>query len=253
MAEQDPRPDGTGFHLAGGELTATGSAEQTLAVDQPVDFSVTAAPFGGAEPHVVLASWSTAVDLGGVRADDGRIVLPLRTQPLMLNSLPRTVRVRLQTAAGLHDTEGIWQATLHFQNAAGAGLTWQAGLPAEAFGDGWEAPLADLLTFRNAPASEGVHGVSVVHHADAEYYELLVDGQRAGILVYHAIGESLSITHTVIDPAYRGQGLSWVLVRHALDDLRKRPITVSNFCAVVSRFVEKNPEYGELFAVRRPA
>jgi predicted GNAT family acetyltransferase len=267
------RPDGTGFYLAGGELTMAGSAEQTIAFDQPIDFSITAGLFGGTDMDVVLAAWSSAQsgDLEGVRSADGQVVLPLRTHALMLNSLPASVQVQLRTAAGLHDTEGIWQLTLHFRNHAGSGLTWHASLPAEAFGAGWTAPLADLLTIDTAdsaiaderpthPTAQtvgadalGTPAVTVTHHADDEYYELLVDGQRAGILVYHVIGSHLSITHTVIDQMYRGRGLSWELIRHALDDIRTNSATVSNYCAIVHRFIERNPEYGDLLGLPRPA
>jgi predicted GNAT family acetyltransferase len=261
MTEHVLRPDGTGFYLAGGELTMAGSAEQSIAFDQPTDFSITAALFGGTDLDVMLAAWSTAQpgDLEGVRSVGGQVVLPLRTHALMLNSLPASLRVQLRTAAGLNDTEGIWQLTLQFRNHAGSGLTWHAGLPTEAFGAGWTAPLADLLTIdgANSPITDDgaleMPAVTVTHHADDEYYELLVDGQRAGILVYHAIGSQLSITHTVIDPAYRGQGFSWRLIRHALDDLRTKPVTVSNYCAIVHRFIERNPEYGDLLGLPRPA
>ena len=95
--------------------------------------------------------------------------------------------------------------------------------------------------------------ISVVHHADDEYYELLVDGQQAGLLVYHVIGSHLSITHTVVEPAYRGRGLSWALVGRALDDIRTRSVTVSNYCPVVSRFVEKHPDYRNLLSMPPPA
>ena len=95
--------------------------------------------------------------------------------------------------------------------------------------------------------------VTVVHHSDDEYYELLVDGQQAGLLVYHVVGSHLSITHTVIEQTYRGRGLSWVLVGRALDDIRTRSVTVSNYCPVVNRFVEKNPEYRDLLSLPRRA
>jgi predicted GNAT family acetyltransferase len=299
MTDQVLRPDGTGFYLAGGELTVVGVAEQTIAGGRPVDFSVTARLLGGAGMDVTLASWSTAQadDLGDVRSEDGRRVLPLQTQPMMLNSLPSSVRVQLRTAAGLHDTEGAWRLVLDFRNHAGSSLTWHASLPTEAFGAGWLAPLADLLTIDGAvvdpaparPQSPaGAHGmetagtpsrrgvaslrrggqvvgahaatsmlaspaVTVVHHTDDEYYELLVEGQRAGLLVYHVIGSHLSITHTVIEQTYRGRGLSWALVGRALDDIRTKSVTVSNYCLVVSRFVEKNPEYRDLLSLPRPA
>ncbi|WP_405072192.1 GNAT family N-acetyltransferase [Kribbella sp. NBC_01510] len=102
----------------------------------------------------------------------------------------------------------------------------------------------------STPASEEVR---VVHHADDEYYELLVDGEQAGLLIYRVIGSRLSITHTVIEPTYRGRGLSWVLVGRALDDMRTRSVRVSNYCTVVRRFIELNPEYGDLLDLPRPA
>ena len=256
------RPDGTGFYLAGGELSVTGADEQTMTGTPPFDVSVTAGLFGNPEMDLVLASWNSARtdDPDSVRPEEGSLVLPLRTQPVILNSLPSKVRVQLRTGAGLQETEGSWQLVLHFRNPAGSSLTWHASLPTEAFGTGWLAPLADLLTIddpgavaqtpTSTPASPTI---SVVHHADDEYYELLVDGQQAGLLVYHLIGSRLSITHTVIEQTYRGRGLSWVLVGRALDDIRTRSVTVSNFCAVVSRFIEKNPAYADVLDAPRPA
>ena len=255
MTEHVVRPDGTGFYLAGGELTMAGFAEQVIAFEQPIDFSITAGLFGSTDLDVVVASWSSAEpgDLSGVRSEDGLLVLPLRTQALMLNSLPSSTRVRLRTESSLHAAAGTWQLTLHFRNRAGSGLTWHAGLPAEAFDAGWTAPLADFLTVDGVdPDIRELTSVTLAHHADDEFYELLVDGQRAGILVYHVIGSHLSITHTVIDQAYRGRGLSWELIRRALDDIRTRSLTVSNYCAIVRQFVEENPEYGDLLALPRP-
>jgi predicted GNAT family acetyltransferase len=210
-----------------------------------VEVSVTARLLDGLD--VTLASRSTA------DADDrsGRTILPLQTRPMMLSSLPSSVRVQLRTAA----TEGDWGLVLHFRNHAGMSLTWRADLPAEAFDAGWEAPLAGLLSIDRtadnpAPRSPAM---TVVHHPNDEYYELLVDGQQAGLLVYHVIGEHLSITHTVIEPTYRGRGLSSALIGGALDDIRTKYPTVSNYCPVVSRFVDKNPEYRDLLNHPKPA
>lgn len=254
MTDQVLRPDGTGFHLAGGELTVTGPAEQAITDGRPVDLSVTAGLFGDAGMDVMLASRNTAhTDLADARSEEGRTVLPLRTQPVMLNSLPSSLRVQLRTATELHDTEGAWRLALHFRNHAGSSLSWRADLPTEAFGAGWMAPLADILTIDAEGLEPAPPTVAVVDHPGDEYYELVVDGERAGILVYHTIGSQLSITHTVLDQTYRGRGLSWALVGGALDDIRTKSVKVSNYCAVVSRFVEKNPEYRDLLNPPRPA
>ncbi|MER7251725.1 GNAT family N-acetyltransferase [Kribbella sp. NPDC000426] len=248
MSDQVVRPDGTGFSLADGELTVSGGDGGGGA---GISVSVTARLLNGFD--VTLASRSTT-DPGdtlpeGGSGVPGRTVLPLETRPLTLNSLPSSVRVEVHA----DPTEGDWRLVLHFRNQAGSGLTWQAELPAEAFGAGWEAPLADLLTIDraadDAPPQEP--SITVVHHADDEYYELLVDGRQAGLLVYHVIGSKLSITHTVIEPTYRGRGLSWALVGGALDDIRTKYSKVMNYCPVVTRFVEKNPSYGDLLAQPR--
>lgn len=261
MTNQVLRPDGTGFYLAGGELSASTPDERTSTSTPPVDFSVTAGLFGNPDMDLMLASWSARTDdPDGVRSDESRLALPLRTQPVMLNSLPSKVRIQLRTRAGVRETQDVWQLVLHFRNQAGSGLTWRADLPVEAFGTGWMAPLADRLTIDDAEAvapaptsTPASPTISLVHHADDEYYELLVDGQRAGLLVYHLIGSRLSITHTVIEPTYRERGLSWVLVGRALDDIRTRSVTVSNYCAVVSRFIDKHPEYADVLGASRPA
>jgi predicted GNAT family acetyltransferase len=256
MTDQVVRPDGTGFHLAGGELSVTDPDARTAHSTPPVDVSVTAGLFGNADVDLTLASWSRTRtdDPDSVQSHEGRLVLPLRTQPVMLNSLPSKVRVQLRTGADHDETEGAWQLALHFRNQAGSSLTWHADLPLEAFGAGWLAPLADLLTIDDAQAvaQSSSPTLTLVHHADDEYYELLVDGQQAGLLVYHLIGSHLSITHTVIEPTYRGRGLSWELVGRALDDIRTRSVTVSNYCAVVSRFLEKNPQYADVVGAPRP-
>jgi predicted GNAT family acetyltransferase len=256
MTDQVLRPDATGFSLAGGELTATGLAERTFTGNR-VDFSVTAGLFGEAELDLLLADWSSSRsdDLAAVRSDDTQLVLPLRTQPVMLNSLPSKVRVQLSTPADFH--EAGWQVVLRFRNQAGASLTWRASLPIEAFGSGWWAPLTDLMRIDGTDDAPGGASaspdVTVVHHADDEYYELLVDGRQAGLLVYHVLGGKLAITHAVIEETYRGRGLSWVLVGRALDDIRTRPVQVTNYCAVVRQFIQKNPQYADVLSTPRPA
>ena len=39
----------------------------------------------------------------------------------------------------------------------------------------------------------------------------------------------------------------------ALDDIRTRSVPVSNYCPVVDRFVQKNPQYRELLSPARSA
>jgi uncharacterized protein len=85
--------------------------------------------------------------------------------------------------------------------------------------------------------------LEVVHHSDERFYELLVDGQFGGLVVYEAHGSRYIFTHTFIAEGHRGQGLSQVLLRGVMEDVKARHITVTNYCPVLDRFIERNPEY----------
>ncbi|WP_411093422.1 GNAT family N-acetyltransferase [Streptomyces sp. 049-1] len=77
-------------------------------------------------------------------------------------------------------------------------------------------------------------------------------GQAAGPLVYETAGSRRVLTHTTIRADYRGRGWSKLLIRHALDDLAANGATISNYCEVVDRFIEENPEYARLINLSHP-
>lgn len=89
----------------------------------------------------------------------------------------------------------------------------------------------------------------VIDRPDAGRYELLDGDAVAGYADYRDGGEGrLVFPHTVIDPARRGQGLGAVLVRGALDDVRRRGATVVPTCWYVAEYIDANPEYTDLLA-----
>jgi predicted GNAT family acetyltransferase len=92
----------------------------------------------------------------------------------------------------------------------------------------------------------------VTEHPDERFFELTVDGERAGVVVYEAAGGRYVLTHTVIAEGYQGQGFTQVLLRGVLDDLRARQITVTNYCPVVGHFIELHPEYRSALDQDRP-
>jgi predicted GNAT family acetyltransferase len=94
--------------------------------------------------------------------------------------------------------------------------------------------------------------LEVIHHPDDRLYELLADGQFAGQIVYEDAGGRYVFTHTFIAEACRGRGLSWALMRSVLEDVKQRHITVTNYCPVLDRFIEKIPEYAPLIDSGNP-
>ncbi|MGP6174519.1 GNAT family N-acetyltransferase [Corynebacterium sp. A21] len=78
-------------------------------------------------------------------------------------------------------------------------------------------------------------------------YNIEVDGQPAGFASFTAAGEGVrNFNHTVIDPAFRGQGLSSPLIRFALDDTREQGLKIIPGCSAVEHFLNKNEDYKDL-------
>ena len=80
-------------------------------------------------------------------------------------------------------------------------------------------------------------------------YELTIDGQLVGIADTRSHGDAVVFPHTEIQPALRGRGLGDLLVRGALDDVRRRGATlIVPQCWFVADFIDANPEYTDLVA-----
>lgn len=82
--------------------------------------------------------------------------------------------------------------------------------------------------------------------SDRSRYELLVDGQLAGIADYRVVADTVVFPHTEIDRSRRGQGLGAQLVQGALDDVRPSGRRVVPSCWYVAQFIDEHPEYRDL-------
>lgn len=88
--------------------------------------------------------------------------------------------------------------------------------------------------------------MKVTHDTTAERYLITVDGRDAGYADYIQGDGVRDFHHTVIDPEFRGQGLSKPLIQAALDDTRAAGDKVRPLCSAVAGFIEKHPEYQDL-------
>ena len=86
----------------------------------------------------------------------------------------------------------------------------------------------------------------ITHDTTAERYLITVDGRDAGYADYIQGNGVRDFHHTVIDPEFRGQGLSKPLIQAALDDTRAAGDKVRPLCSAVAGFIEKHPEYRDL-------
>jgi uncharacterized protein len=84
--------------------------------------------------------------------------------------------------------------------------------------------------------------------ADAHRFELLVDGELGGVAAYRVRDGVTVITHSEVDPRFRGRGLGSELARRTLDALRSRGARVHPACPFFARYVADHPEYADLLS-----
>ena len=95
--------------------------------------------------------------------------------------------------------------------------------------------------------------VPVKNNTESRSYDAFVDGEVAGSIVYeHAGDRRVVFTHTFVEPRFRGRGVGNALVRGALDDVRAKGLTLTNFCDFVARYIDAHPEYADLLDVTHP-
>lgn len=89
--------------------------------------------------------------------------------------------------------------------------------------------------------------VRIWDDAENHRYTLEVDGQRAGMAVYHQRGGGRRFfVHTEVDDAYSGRGFGNRLVKHALDDVREAGGRVVPLCPLFAAYIKRHPEYEDL-------
>jgi len=91
----------------------------------------------------------------------------------------------------------------------------------------------------------------VVDDPEAGRFQILVGDDVAGFAEYHRTSSATSFTHTVIDPAFEGQGLGSELARGALDATRAAGREVLPFCPFIRGYIEHHPEYLDLVPAGR--
>ncbi len=79
-------------------------------------------------------------------------------------------------------------------------------------------------------------------------YEIRIGSDVAGFADYVDRDGVRTMPHTVVEPRYRGQGLSGPLIKFALDDARADGLKVNPACSAVAGYIEKHSEYSDLLA-----
>lgn len=78
------------------------------------------------------------------------------------------------------------------------------------------------------------------------YFIAEEDGMRVGYIAYEWMSDSVfAIMHTVVEPAFQGQGIAKALLDEAVRYARKNSLRIQAVCSYVVRQFE-NPEYDDV-------
>ena len=88
--------------------------------------------------------------------------------------------------------------------------------------------------------------ISVRDNEQELRYEIVVDGETAGIIRYRRQPGAVVLVHTEIEPRFEGHGLGGRLVQGALDDIRADGLLVVPVCPFVRAYLERHHEYDDL-------
>jgi uncharacterized protein len=88
--------------------------------------------------------------------------------------------------------------------------------------------------------------IVVTDAPERKRFEVTVDGELAGFLVYRAKKGLLALIHTEVEERFEGRGLGGRLARFALDQAREGGLAVLPFCPFVNEWIRRHPEYVDL-------
>lgn len=94
--------------------------------------------------------------------------------------------------------------------------------------------------------------VTVVNNAADSRFEAQVSGEVVGRVDYVTAGNTIDLTHTVVEPGHEGEGIGSQLVRGVLDYLKvdKPDLVVIPTCPFVKSFIDRHPDYQALLDPR---
>jgi predicted GNAT family acetyltransferase len=121
------------------------------------------------------------------------------------------------------------------------------------YNSGLDRPARDIACGRLARVVTVTEGAATVRDNPAAHrYELHLDGELVGELVYRVQEDAVILIHTEIAEGLEGRGLGEQLVAAALADVRERGLRAVPLCPFVAAFIRRHPEF-EALVHRREA
>jgi predicted GNAT family acetyltransferase len=98
-----------------------------------------------------------------------------------------------------------------------------------------------------------VVAVEVHDNPDERRYGAVVDGELAGFTAYRMQAGVVAFVHTRVEDAFERHGVGSMLIREALEDVRRRGFEVLPFCPFVNSFIAEHREFVDLVPGSRRA
>ncbi len=83
-------------------------------------------------------------------------------------------------------------------------------------------------------------------HPDKSRYEMIVGGTLAGYVRYCRSEGMITLTRTRCEPYFEDGWTSSRLIRFALDDARRRGVSVVAMCPTVRGWIARHPDYQDV-------
>ena len=91
-----------------------------------------------------------------------------------------------------------------------------------------------------------VDGLRVADNLAESRYEAWLDDRLVGVSEYDLAGERIVFVHTEVDPSVEGMGIGSRLAQGALDDVRRRGLTLVAECPFISAWLKRHRDYQDL-------
>jgi hypothetical protein len=91
-----------------------------------------------------------------------------------------------------------------------------------------------------------IEQTQVVDVPDEGRYELRDGDRRIGLVTYQLQDGAVVFLHTEVDRTLQERGLGGRLAKGALDDVRRRGLSVVPRCSFIAGWIDKHPEYADL-------
>ncbi|MET0694955.1 MAG: GNAT family N-acetyltransferase [Propionibacteriaceae bacterium] len=88
-------------------------------------------------------------------------------------------------------------------------------------------------------------GPQIADRPVAHRYEAHLGGELAGFAAYRLRDNTITFVHTSVQPEFEGHGVGSALARYALDDARRRGLSIVVVCPFIKAWIERHPDYAD--------